>query len=100
MCSSRRIIAAAAGALALAGCAQTTDRRTGSVDPQFGEAVAWNKAVQTVDPAPSYAATDTKPGSAGDKAAAAARRYRTDQVKAIEQVRSTQGSGGGGSGPQ
>lgn len=96
MCSSRMILAATVGALALGACAQTVDQRTGSVDRQFGEAVAWNKAVQTVDPDPVYTADATKPGSAGSKAVAAARRYRTDQVKKPESIGTSEGGGGGG----
>ncbi|WP_205479698.1 hypothetical protein [Sphingomonas arenae] len=95
-------------ALPLAGCA-TADPQTGSVDRHFGEAVAWNKEAQIIDPDPVYGENDAKPGSHGEKAAAATKRYRTDAVKAVEQVGTTSGgggnggsggSGGGGSGPQ
>lgn len=96
MCS--RLLAPAAALLALAGC-NTLDPRTGSVDRQFGEAVAWNKAVQTINPDPVYAPGGAQAGSDGAKAAAASERYRTDKVKPVERVVSTQASGGG-SGPQ
>jgi len=103
MCFERAILGSLV-LLALGGC-NTVDARSGSVDPLFGEAVAFNKAVQVITPDPVYAADATQPGSAGDKAAAAANRYRTDQVKAVERISSTQVSGsgtgsGGGSGPR
>jgi hypothetical protein len=96
MCSKRALLAAAT-MLALAAC-NTVDPRTGSVDRQFGEAVAWNKAVQTIDPDPVYTADATQPGSDGSKAADATKRYRTDKVKKVERVSTSQGSGGSGGG--
>lgn len=91
----------------LAACA-TADPQTNSVDRHFGEAVAWNKEAQIIDPDPVYDENDAKPGYHGEKAAAATKRYRTDAVKAVEQVGTStsvsgggSGSGsGGGSGPQ
>jgi hypothetical protein len=97
--SFKRAPFAALPMLALAACS-TVDPRTGSVDRQFGEAVAWNKAVQTIDPDPVYTADAAQAGSDGGKAAAASQRYRTDRVKRVERVSTSQGSGGGGSGPQ
>ncbi|GAA4030026.1 hypothetical protein GCM10022281_06580 [Sphingomonas rosea] len=99
MSSKHRLILIVATA-GLAGC-NTVDARTGSVDRQFGEAVAWNKAVQTINPDPVYAADARQPGSDADKAAAAAKRYRTDKVKDVQRVSTSQavsGSGGGGGG--
>ena len=96
MCS--RLLGAAAVLLLAGGC-NTVDPRTGSVDRSFGEAVAWNKAVQTITPDPVYTAQDTAAGSDGAKAAAASERYRTDKVKPLERITSTQTSGSG-SGPK
>jgi hypothetical protein len=96
MCSKRSLLAATT-MLALAAC-NTVDSRTGSVDRQFGEAVAWNKAVQTINPDPVYAANATQPGTDGAKAAEATKRYRTDKVKPLQRVSTSQGSSGS-SGP-
>lgn len=103
MCS-KRLLAMGLSALPLAGCA-TLDPVTGSVDRHFGEAVAWNKAVQTINPDPVYAETGAKPGDNGAVAAGAARRYRTDQVKPVERMGTTDAvssgsSSGGGSDPR
>ena len=99
--SSKHLILLGLIALPLAGCA-TVDPQTGSVDRHFGEAVAWNKAAQIIDPDPVYDEDDAKPGYHGEKAANATKRYRTDAVKAVEQVGTTEGGSGsgGGSGPQ
>lgn len=96
--SSDRWILAAALMLPLAGCA-TVDPVTGSTDRHFGEAVAWNKEVQVINPDPVYAATAAKPGSSGDVAAGAAKRYRTDTVKQVQEVQ-TSGVSSGSSGPR
>lgn len=97
MCS--RLLGAAALLMATAGC-NTVDPRTGSVDRSFGEAVAWNKAVQTINPDPVYTADAAQPGGDGAKGAAASERYRTDKVKPLERVNSTQVTAGSGSGPR
>ncbi len=90
-----------AGALLLAGCSHV-DPQTGSVDRHFGEVVAWNKAVQVVDPDPVYTADATKPGYDGEKAVGASKRYRTNAVKDVERVQTSTSTtgGGGGSGPR
>ncbi len=101
---SRRLILIGSTAICLPACA-TLDPVTGSVDRQFGEAVAWNKAAQIIDPDPTYSAEGAKPGQNGAVATAATKRYRTDQVKPVERVGttdavSTGSSSGGGSGPR
>jgi hypothetical protein len=87
----------------LAACA-TVDPVTGSVDRHFGEAVAWNKAAHIINPDPVYSEDGAQPGDNGAVAAGAARRYRTDQVKPVERLGTTEsqssGSSGGGSGPR
>lgn len=96
--SFKRSILCGAALLALGACA-TTDPVTGSVDRNFGEAVAWNKAVQTINPDGTPATPGAaQPGGSGDVAAGAAERYRTDRVKPLERVTTTSQSGGGGSG--
>jgi hypothetical protein len=103
MCSNRLIVAGLA-VLPLAACA-TLDPVTGSLDRHFGEAVAWNKAVQTINPEPIYPDDGAKPGDNGVVAAGAAKRYRTDQVKPVERMGTTEvvtsgSSSGSGSGPR
>ena len=77
----------------LAGC-DTLDPVSRSVDPGFGEAVKYNAALQTIDPAPVYGELDSQPGSSGAKGAAAVERYRTGQVQDVEQIQTTSGGGG------
>ena len=100
MSSRKYLVLLAAGALG--GC-NTVHEQSGSVDPGMGEAAKYNMAVQTIDPDPVYSADGAQPGDAGDKGAAAVKRYRTDAVKNV-QVQSTSaggsGSGGGGGGSQ
>ena len=70
-----------------------------SLDPGFGETVAYNKAVQIIDPDPIYAETDAQPGDSGAKGAAAVKRYRTDAVKSVESQTTTE-TLSSGSGPK
>jgi hypothetical protein len=94
--SSRHLILALAAALPLGACA-SLDPVTGSTDRHFGEAVAWNKAVQTINPDGTPATPDgAEPGGNGDVATGAARRYRTDQVKQVQEVQTSVSSTGGG----
>jgi hypothetical protein len=101
--SSRHLILAAVATLGLSACSHV-DPATGSVDKRFGEAVAWNKAVQTINPDGTPATPGAaQPGGSGDVATGATRRYRTDQIKQVEEVQTSQTSGGGsggGSGPR
>ena len=78
----------------LAGCA--LDPVTGSHDPGLGDSVAYAAAVQTIDPDPVYAADGAQPGSQGDKVAPAVKRYRMDTVKAIQTLKTSNSSTGGG----
>ena len=75
----------------VAGC-QTPAPQAGSLDAGFGETVKYDIALQVIDPDPVYDDQDAQPGSDGAKAAAAARRYRTDQVKAVESQGTTTSS--------
>jgi uncharacterized membrane protein YgcG len=92
-----RLVPLALAATALAGC-QSVDPVTQSPDPRFGEAVAWNKAVQTVNPEPVYPAGSALPGADAARAAAAVDRYRKGAVKQPERISVGSGSGGGSSG--
>ena len=88
--SSKRILIAAA--LLLGGC-QTGN--LGNEDPGLGEAVRYNAAIQTINPAPIYPEDGAQPGDNGDKGAQAVKRYRSDEVKKVETMdTTTQGSGG------
>ena len=97
---SSRLIAAAGAVMLLSACTQPPGQ-AGSLDAGWGEASKYNAAVQTIDPEPVYAATGAQPGDNGEKGANAVKRYRTDQVKDTQAVRSDSSSGsGGGSGPR
>jgi|KBSMisStaDraftv2_1062788.scaffolds.fasta_scaffold34136_5 hypothetical protein len=108
MCFKPALVTAAA-CFALAGC-NTANTHIGDADPFIGEAVKYNAAIQTINPAPVYTAEAAQPGSNGAKGEKAVERYRTDKVnarhKAEANVRNssglstTQGVGGGGGGPQ
>ena len=93
--SFRLLIAAPLAALLVAGC-DTLNQNNLSPDPAFGEATKYNAAVQTIDPDPVYSADGSQPGDSGAKGAAAVKRYRTDQVKQLEEQTTTAGSGGPG----
>jgi uncharacterized membrane protein YgcG len=95
--SCKRLIALGSLALPLAACA-SVDPVSQSIDPGFGEALAWNKAVQTIDPDPTFPADGAIPGGNGQVAAEAAKRYRTDRAKPVETMQTTSGPGGGGGG--
>jgi predicted small secreted protein len=96
MCSKRLWIAVV-GSLALAAC-NTAQTHIGDEDSALGEAVAYDKAIQIINPAPVYAANGAQPGSNGEVGSKAVERYRTDKVKQVEQMQTTTGSSGGGSG--
>ena len=96
--SSRSI--AAAGLLSLAACQSNPLPQAGSLDAGFGEVAKHNAAVQIIDPDPVYTAEDAQPGDSGAKAAAAVRRYRTDNVKDTEPASTRRRGGGSGSGPR
>lgn len=94
---------AAAGLLSLAACQTALLPQAGSLDAGFGEVTKHNAAVQIIDPDPVYTADGAQPGDHGEKAANAAKRYRTDQVKDTESPGDTTrraGRGSGGSGPR
>ena len=98
MSSRLMLITAATGALC--GCS-TVNKPVGVEDAAFGEAVKYNAAVQTINPAPVYAEGGAQPGDNGDKGAQAVKRYRTDQVKKLETFQTTTGvSGSSGSTPR
>lgn len=80
--------------LALGAC-NTAQSTIGSGDRRLGEAVKFNAAVQTINPDPVYAQDGALPGESGVKAAAATKRYRTDAVKAVEEIKTTSGTSGG-----
>jgi hypothetical protein len=82
MAMSSRLIVLTAGALLLAGCQSVRDKNIGSEDPAWGEAVKYNAAVQTINPAPVYPEDSAQPGDNGEKGAKAVQRYRNDEVNA------------------
>ena len=92
--SSGLLLGAPLALLLLAGC-DTLNQNNVSPDPGFGEAVKYNAAVHTIDPDPVYSPEGAQPGDAGDKGAAAVKRYRTDGVKAVQAQSTASGAGGG-----
>ena len=107
--SSRRILIAGAACAALVACS-TVNKNIGQEDVAFGEAVKYNAAAQIINPDPVYAEDGAKPGDSGTQGAAAVKRYRTDAVNARHKAEAnasrsgalstTQGTGGGSSGPK
>jgi hypothetical protein len=91
--SSKRIIPAIIACLSVAGC-NTAGTHIGDEDPGMGEAVKYDAALQTINPAPVYGPDAAQPGSNGAKGAAAVKRYRTDQVIEPVSVQTTIGSEG------
>ena len=90
---SFRLLLAPLALGALAGC-NTVYEHSGSADPGLGEAAKYNAAVQTLDPDPVYAEDGAQPGDLGPMGAAAVKRYRMDQVKAVQAESTATASGG------
>ena len=86
-------ILGAALALLLAGC-NTTHSVIGAEDKRFGEAVRYDLAIQTITPDPVYSPDGALPGGDAAKAAAATKRYRTDAVKAVEEIKTSNSATG------
>ena len=95
--SFKRIAILVAGCGALAAC-NTANSHIGDIDPAMGEAVKYDAAIQTINPAPVYAADAAQPGSNGERGTAAVKRYRSGAVKQPEAQRTSSGGGGGGGG--
>jgi hypothetical protein len=95
--SSNRLWIVALASAGLAAC-NTAQTHIGDESPVLGEAFAYDTAVQTINPAPVYGPNAAQPGSNGDVGAAAAKRYRTGQVKDVQTVGTTSGVGGGSGG--
>lgn len=76
--------------LGLASCAP--------VAHNYGEAHAYNKYAQVVNPAPTYDEDDAKPGDSGEHGADAAKAYREGNVQQPARGRNGGGGGGGGLG--
>jgi hypothetical protein len=91
---SFRLLLIGVASLALPAC-NTMYTHIGDEDPALGEAVAYDKAIQTVNPAPVYAADSAQPGANGQVGAAAVQRYRTDKAKTVQPMSTTSGGGGG-----
>lgn len=77
----RMMPAALAGLVLLSGCTP--------VDAGMGNSVRTNMAVQTIDPAPVY--EDEFGPVSGEKMAKAVERYRKDQVKKPQGIKTTSG---------
>jgi hypothetical protein len=94
---SVRTIAPALALLALGAC-NTVNSHIGDEDALMGEAVKYDAAIQTINPAPVYTVASAQPGSNGDVGAKAVKRYRTDQVKPVQTMESSSGGTGAGVG--
>ena len=64
------------------------------VDLSLGEAVKYDQAIQTINPDPVYPPDGAQPGDSGAQAAAATKRYRTDAVKKIEEIKTSNSTTG------
>src|SRR5690348_15719062 len=99
--SSSRLLLAAGFCLMLTGC-NTWQSHIGDESAVLGESLAYDKAIQTINPAPVYPADSAQPGSNGEVGATAVKHYRQGTVKQVETI-NTGGAGGGsssGGGPQ
>jgi len=97
--SSKRILLAFVACEALAAC-NTAQTHIADESAVLGEAVKYDAALQTINPAPVYPPNAAQPGSNGDVGASAVKRYRTDAVKQVESMSVSSGAGaGGGGGP-
>lgn len=93
--SSKGLLILLAAATGLAGC-NTAQTHIGDESPVLGEALAYDKAVQTVNPAPVYPPNAAKPGDNGEVGTAAVKRYRSGNVKSVQTLSTGSGSSGGG----
>jgi len=92
-----RIAAVFSFSILAAGCASTGPNSISGIEDNFGEANRQTMAAQVIDPTPEY--VTTVPASSGQHAAQAVERYRKDQVKKPDRVKTTNaGLGGGGGG--
>jgi hypothetical protein len=91
----------AAACVALAGC-NTANTHIGDESSVLGEAVRYDAAVQTINPAPVYSAEGAQPGDNGDRGATAVKHYREGQVKDVQVMQTSRSVTGGsnGGGPQ
>ena len=102
---SSKLWIALAGFGALTAC-NTVNKNIATEDPYIGEAVAYDTAVQVINPDPVYPEDGAKPGDNGDKAARNVKAYREGQVLQKHNKEAKQGSaisttsGQGGGGPQ
>lgn len=78
-----------------AGCASVPSMYEEAGDATFGEANRQTMMAQVVNPDPVY---DGPMVGSGDHAADAVERYRSDQVKEPDSIRTTSGVGGGSGG--
>jgi hypothetical protein len=93
---SSRLLVISLATLGLCACS-TVHKNIGQEDPGFGETVKYNAALETINPAPVYGPNGAQPGGNGDNGAQAVKRYRSNQVKQVESMGTTSGSGSGGS---
>lgn len=92
----RKWIIALALGIAATGCTSIADKELiGYQDPGFGEANRATFAAMVVNPDPQY--DDPIPPTSAEHAAQAIERYRKDQVKEPERIKTTKRISGTGS---
>ena len=96
---SSRLLAISLAMLGLCACS-TVNKNIGQEDPGMGEAVKYDAALQTINPVPVYGPGGAQPGDHVDRGAQAVKRYRSGQVKALETIGTTSGSGSSGGSPR
>jgi type IV pilus biogenesis protein CpaD/CtpE len=98
MAMSSKLTLIAATMLLTCGCRTAYVHHIGEEDPGLGETTKFNAAAQIINPDPVYPPGAAQPGDSGVKAQAAMKRYRTDAVKPVETMSSTQSTSQSGSG--
>ena len=102
---SSKLLIAVLGFGALTAC-NTVNKNIATEDPYIGEAVAYDTAVQVINPDPVYPEDGAKPGDNGDRAARTMKQYREGRALQHHNTESKQGSAisttgsQGGGGPQ
>jgi hypothetical protein len=90
---SKRLWITALACAALGGC-NTANSHIGDEAVYVGEAIKYDQAIQTINPAPVYPPDASQPGDNGEKGAGNVQKYRKGQVKDVQTMETTSGGGG------
>lgn len=88
MATTIKFVGVALVGLGLVACAPTAFN--------YGEATAYNKVAQVIDPNPAHGPDDAQPGDNGERGATAAEAYRKGEVKQPRRTSGRNGQGNGG----